>query len=274
VIFNDATYEVGDVANGHVWTGSDWVAVLEGVAADAESFEVGSVVNEHAWTGSDWLPIRRLDAPAAKQGFRERWEEAQRRSEAHRLELEEKQAAKLAEDPMYVQYGRCVAEGTLAGKRVKIYEKGYVQVGMFKLGTPERLLGITASDMSSQKTAIGRGIVAVATMGTNLMVTPNKRGNYYLVIVTDRKTHNLTMTPPTNSDLKAMHKLEAAGKAVLAALAAEAAIRATPAVANPVPAASEVDLAAQLTQLAQLHGSGALTDEEFAAAKQRLLGQA
>jgi hypothetical protein len=270
---DDATYEVGDIANGHVWTGSEWVTAIEGASADAESFAVGSVVNEHAWTGSDWVPVRRLGAPAPKQGFRERWEEAQRMGEAWRLEEEEKRAAKLADDPMYVQYGRCVAEGAVAGRRVKIYEKGYVQVGVLKLGAPERLLGITATDMSSQKTAIGRGIVAVATMGTNLMVTPNKRGSYYLVIVTDRKTHNLTLSPPTNSDLRDMHKLEAAGKAVLAGLAAEAAIPATPVVENPVVPASDVDLAAQLTQLAQLHGSGALTDDEFAAAKQRLLGQ-
>ena len=35
--------------------------------------------------------------------------------------------------------------------------------------------------------------------------------------------------------------------------------------------APEADLTAQLQQLAQLHESGVLTDEEFAAAKQKLL---
>jgi hypothetical protein len=41
--------------------------------------------------------------------------------------------------------------------------------------------------------------------------------------------------------------------------------------AAPVEQAPEPDLTAQLQQLAQLHDSGILTDEEFAAAKQRLL---
>jgi hypothetical protein len=263
---DDLTYEIGDITNSHVWTGSEWTPVLEGASVDAESFEVGSVVNEHVWTGSDWVAVRRLDAAAPKKSVRERFEEAKRIEQ-------EKQAAKLADDPIYVQCGRCVAEGTVAGKRVKIYEKGYVQVGLFKLGAPEKLVGITASDMSSQKTALGRGVVGVATLGANIMFTPNKRGSLYLVIVTDRKTHNLTMTPPTNSDLKAMHKLEAAGRAVLASLAVEASAAAVPAAATPAVAPNEANLAAQLTSLAQLHSTGALTDDEFATAKQRLLGE-
>ena len=41
--------------------------------------------------------------------------------------------------------------------------------------------------------------------------------------------------------------------------------------AAPVQQAPAPDMMAQLQQLAQLHDSGALTDEEFAAAKQKLL---
>jgi hypothetical protein len=45
-----------------------------------------------------------------------------------------------------------------------------------------------------------------------------------------------------------------------------------PAQYAPPPAqAAEVDLTAKLQQLADLHTSGVLTDEEFAAAKQKLL---
>jgi hypothetical protein len=40
----------------------------------------------------------------------------------------------------------------------------------------------------------------------------------------------------------------------------------------PAPAAASTDLTAQLQQLAQLHTAGVLSDEEFAAAKQKLLG--
>jgi hypothetical protein len=39
----------------------------------------------------------------------------------------------------------------------------------------------------------------------------------------------------------------------------------------PAPAAAGPDLTAQLQQLAQLHNAGVLSDEEFAAAKQKLL---
>jgi hypothetical protein len=46
-----------------------------------------------------------------------------------------------------------------------------------------------------------------------------------------------------------------------------------PAPAPPPPAAATgPDLTAQLQQLAQLHESGVLSDEEFAAAKAKLLG--
>ncbi len=39
----------------------------------------------------------------------------------------------------------------------------------------------------------------------------------------------------------------------------------------PAPAPAGTDVTSQLNQLAQLHASGVLTDEEFAAAKQKVL---
>ncbi len=42
--------------------------------------------------------------------------------------------------------------------------------------------------------------------------------------------------------------------------------------APPLPAAAEDDATAQLQKLAALHTQGVLTDEEFAAAKAKLLG--
>jgi len=42
--------------------------------------------------------------------------------------------------------------------------------------------------------------------------------------------------------------------------------------APPAPATAESDLNTQLTQLAQLHDQGILTDEEFAAKKAQILG--
>jgi membrane protease subunit (stomatin/prohibitin family) len=42
--------------------------------------------------------------------------------------------------------------------------------------------------------------------------------------------------------------------------------------AAPAAAPAEEDLTSKIERLAELHRSGALTDEEFAAAKQKILG--
>jgi hypothetical protein len=52
------------------------------------------------------------------------------------------------------------------------------------------------------------------TGGLNLLGS-NKRGDVYLVIVTDRNTHALRESPPTSWNLTASKKLAAAGQAVL-----------------------------------------------------------
>jgi Short C-terminal domain len=48
--------------------------------------------------------------------------------------------------------------------------------------------------------------------------------------------------------------------------------QAAPAAPAPAPAAAPADSTAELERLAKLHESGALTDEEFAAAKSKVLG--
>jgi hypothetical protein len=53
---------------------------------------------------------------------------------------------------------------------------------------------------------------------------------------------------------------------------AEAAAGPPPSQAPPPAAAPEDPTVAKITELAQLHASGALTDEEFAAAKAKALG--
>jgi len=56
-----------------------------------------------------------------------------------------------------------------------------------------------------------------------------------------------------------------------AAAAEQGAAQAAP-MPVPPPAAQPADMTAELTNLANLHASGALTDEEFAAAKAKILG--
>jgi hypothetical protein len=54
--------------------------------------------------------------------------------------------------------------------------------------------------------------------------------------------------------------------------AAPAAAPAAPPPAAPAPVSDATDRIAQLQQLASLHDSGALTDEEFASEKAKILG--
>jgi len=69
------------------------------------------------------------------------------------------------------------------------------------------------------------------------------------------------------AEMEAMQQQMAAMQAQQAAAAAAA-----PAAAAAAPAGASDDLMSQLNQLAQLHQAGVLTDEEFGAAKAKLLG--
>ena len=166
-------------------------------------------------------------------------------------------------------YGRVVVDDVFAGKFIKIYEKGYVRVaGLLSLGSApiEKLLQISASADIAKKSALGRTIAAGATMGLNLL-SPNKRGDAYLTIVTESKTHSLHMDPPTKRDMQALHKIVTAGEAVLSAH--QASVETSQTVTAP---SSESSLVDQLKQLADLRAAGALTEEEFSGLKARLLG--
>jgi hypothetical protein len=61
-------------------------------------------------------------------------------------------------------------------------------------------------------------------------------------------------------------------RAMQAQGAQQAPAQQAPAQAAPAPAPAADDTISRLTQLASLHSSGALTDEEFAAAKAQVLG--
>lgn len=52
-------YKVGDVVNGHVWTGSEWVPVnhVSGAGRPMQPNQIGSVVNGHRWDGARWVPL-------------------------------------------------------------------------------------------------------------------------------------------------------------------------------------------------------------------------
>lgn len=192
-------------------------------------------------------------------GFRDRMREA-------RAELEEKEERKKKEkeekDPYFAQCGSLVVRESFGVKVVEIYQKGYVRIGTLGLGPPEKLLGISATDGSSNKSGVGRGAAAIATLGVNYLLSESKRGDLYLTIITDKKTHSLHQSPPSEGQVRSMLKIEAAGKAVLGSQSQEAA---------PVSAEPR-SLAAEIAELKSLHEAGVLSEDEFNQAKAKLLG--
>jgi hypothetical protein len=193
-----------------------------------------------------------------------------------RAQIREKQTREIKEhkkaeqDTSEVKCGRVLARGAFASHVVTIYAKGYVRVdsgmGIAK-GNAEKLQNIFGETDITRKTGLGRAAGAVLTNGLNLL-SPGQRGNVYLTISTDRETHSLMTTNPTNDSIKVMNELVSAGKSVLSSLASKSGV------VSEVEGAVEKspDLVAQLSNLAGLRDSGVLTQQEFEKAKAKLLG--
>mgnify|MGYP003337159628 CR=1 FL=1 len=47
-------YQIGDIANGYIWTGLEW----------ARHYQVGDIENNYLWNGQEWVPV--TDAPPAQ----------------------------------------------------------------------------------------------------------------------------------------------------------------------------------------------------------------
>jgi hypothetical protein len=168
------------------------------------------------------------------------------------------------------KYGRKVAgaliQNGILATNVSIYDEGFVKIG----GRYEELLGILGDTAVSKKSAIERGIGIVASAavtpfpGINLLL-PGQRGRISLTIITDKKTHVLSTDQVHETAVRDYQKLLGAGQAVLQQIQLRT-------MAGIAPATSSGDLGAQLKQLSDLHAQGVLSDDEFAAAKGKLLG--
>ncbi len=228
------------------------------------------------------------DAKAAEKSLRERAKlEARELKQAERAVKTERRIAeqkireeeKIAREKRELElYGKKIIEEACAGKLVRIYDKGFVRVsGVFlKDGAVfEKLRAISSSADVAKKTALGRTIMAGATMGLNLVTTPNKRGDMYLTITTDKTTHMLHMSPPTERELKAMHKIATAGQGVLDSIerqAPAAKLQSNPAsVPSSQAVAPPTSVIDELTKLVALRDAGALSEDEFFTMKTQLM---
>ena len=188
-------------------------------------------------------------------------------AEQNRIE-QEKTAKKGLSDDEFAKYGRKVLDEVCAGRRVRLYENCYVRVA-YVGGEFEKLLGVSGTADVAKKTALGRTLAAGATLGLSLL-SPNKRGDMYLTITTDRKTHQMHMRPPTELELKSMHKISTT---VAALLSSEISLQHDPSAVTraPLEQGAPVSIADELKKLTELLSQGMITEEEFVLAKSKIL---
>lgn len=253
------------------------------VADDSQEFDIENI-REAQKAVRESSKLEDLETKAALNAAREslkiearemKLAERAARTQQRAEEQKAREKLKIAEAKSELEkYGRKVIEEACAGKLVRIYDKGYVRISgvFFKDGAAfEKLVAIEGSADVAKKTALGRTIMFGATMGLN-MLTPDKRGDIYLTIATDQQTHMLHMSPPTERDMKAMHKLATAGQGVLDSLERKLASKPT-SIATNSDSLSPTSAIDELTKLVALRDAGALTEEEFSAMKSELLNK-
>tara|TARA_B110000503_G_scaffold123391_1_gene188938 strand:+ start:475 stop:1284 length:810 start_codon:yes stop_codon:yes gene_type:complete len=165
------------------------------------------------------------------------------------------------------RYGEISVSLPFATKWVTIYSKGYVKVssgmGLIK-GDVEKLVDIFGETDITKKTGLGRAAGAVFTLGANITLSPNQRGNLYLAITTEKSTHSIMWDRPDASSIKTLNTIVSAGKGALARGRSSSHGESKLMVSEP-------DLATQISSLNKLRESGIISDEEFQAAKTKLL---
>jgi hypothetical protein len=178
--------------------------------------------------------------------------------------------AKKGEDPAIL--GPKVASEIFALKSVTIYANGYIKVRGLMGGSPAKLIAISASADVTKKSGLGRAVGAAATAGWSL-ATPSRRGDAYLVIITDRGTHKLSTNSPTAQDIRASRTLEAAGQAVLTGAAN--ASQPPPPTGDPVAVSEQPkrqkSVPDQIREMKALLDEGIITQEDFDKFKAGLL---
>ena len=194
-----------------------------------------------------------------------------RRAKKQRVQASRDRAvqAQLAEEQEILRlYGKQVTRGRIESSVVELYEKGFVRVlklkGFDLVGDFERLVSIEGFDGNIQKkSAAGRAAGFVVTGGLNMLAS-NIRGDMTLQVVTESNVHSISTQVGGQSELESLHRLQTVGKAILDGQRTRQ---------NDTSIAHEPKgISTSLAELSELHQSGALSDDEFAAAKKKLLG--
>jgi hypothetical protein len=222
----------------------------------------------------DQRKAERRRVAAASWDERGRVEHAQEEAEAASKQAKREVAAGTQRQEIET-YGPLVSEGSFGLRSVKIYGKGFVKVAplMFgKLATYERLVSIEFAGDVQKKTAPGRLGAAVLTGGANVLLTPNKRGDVYLTIVTDRTTHVLHEDPPNFLNIRTAKQLAATGQGVLKRLAVDAPEKEHGEVTTGSRSSQSVrSVTDRLKELTDLHAQGMITDGEYEDLRANLL---
>jgi ribosomal protein L7/L12 len=157
-----------------------------------------------------------------------------------------------------------------AGTTLALYRDGtFTTMGLFRTSDPDRLVAFSSDiDSMRRKSVTGRGAAALVTGGMSVLAS-NNRGVIYVTITGERSgTKTYTTKNPENKLLSTIRSLQTAADHLLASPSAVV----TASDEDSATATQRNDgVAAQLKMLAELHASGALSDEEFATAKARVL---
>ncbi|WP_165827890.1 SHOCT domain-containing protein [Mycobacterium colombiense] len=173
--------------------------------------------------------------------------------------------------PMQLASGKIDKGGTT----LTLYRDGtFTTTGLIFTSDPDRLIGFSSEiDSMRRKSMTGRGAAAIVTTGLTgaplSMFASNNRGVIYVTITGEwsgSKTY--TTKNPGNNLLSSIRSLQAAADHLLSSASAPAT---TSEEGSATATQQNSDIATQLKMIAELHASGALSDEEFAAAKTRLL---
>ena len=175
----------------------------------------------------------------------------------HKIEARQEDLAQFEE-----KFGRVSAQGPIGGRKVEIFDKGFVRVGKIGPSAPEKLLGVSGQADISKKSALGRFAMGTLVMYSNIAFTPNRRGEIHMAITTDRQTYSLKSELPMQFELESFYQIMASAESILESRKSS----------TGQALASAPDIAQQLKQIAELHAQGVLNDDEFSAAKAKLLG--